>query len=86
MDESGVPGYDRSGWYGVLAPAGVPKNVVAQLNATIGRIVGTPKVKEAFKKQGLEPQPGTPEEFAARIRSEIAQNAKLVKQAGAKAE
>lgn len=86
LNESGLPGYDRSGWYGVLAPAGVPKNVVAQLNAAIGRIVGTPEMKEAFKKQGLEPQPGTPEEFAARIRSEIVQNAKLVKLAGAKAE
>lgn len=86
LNESGLPGYDRSGWYGVLAPAGVPGRVVAQLNAAIGRIVGAPEVSEAFKKQGLEPQPGTPEEFARRIRSEIAQNAILVKQAGAKAE
>ena len=86
LDESGVPGYDRTGWYGVSAPAGVPKDIIARLNAVIGNVINTPEMKETFNKQGLEPQTGTPEQFAALIHSEIAQNAKLVKLIGLKVE
>ncbi len=86
LDESGLPGYDRSVWYGLLAPAGVPKDIIAQLHAVIGRIVNTPEMKEAFNKQGAEPQTNTPEQFAALIRNELAQNAGLVKLAGLKVE
>ncbi len=86
LDESGLPGYDRSTWYGLLAPAGVPKDIIAQLHAVIGKVVGTPGMKEAFNKQGAEPQTNTPEQFAALIRSELAQNASLVKLAGLKVE
>jgi len=73
-------------WYGVLAPAAVPKDIIAQLNAAIGKVVNTPEMKEALNTQGLEPQTNTPEQFAAFMRNEIAQNAKLVKLAGLKAE
>jgi tripartite-type tricarboxylate transporter receptor subunit TctC len=86
LGESGLPGYDRSTWFGVLTPAGVPKDIIAQLNAVIGKIVNTPEMSEAFSQQGLEPQTGTPEQFAALIRSEIAQNARLIKLAGVKPE
>lgn len=86
LDESGLPGYDRSSWYGVLAPAGVPKDVIARLNAAIAKVVNTLEMKESLNRQGFEPQTSTSEQFAALIRREIAQNAKLVKLAGLKAE
>ena len=86
LDESGLPGYDRSTWYGLLAPAGVPKVIIAQLHAVIDKVVNAPEMKESFNKQGAEPQTNTPEQFAALIRSELAQNASLVKLAGLKVE
>jgi tripartite-type tricarboxylate transporter receptor subunit TctC len=82
VDESGVPGYDRSGWYGVLAPAGVPKDVVARLNAAIAAAVNNPAMAEAFNRQGLEPGVMAPDEFAAFIRREVAQNIKVARDAG----
>lgn len=84
LDESGAPGYDRSGWYGVLAPAGVPRDVVTRLNAIIRKIV--PEMKDAFNRQGLEPSTSTPEEFGRFIRDEVAQNIRVVKAAGIKVE
>ncbi|MDO8596779.1 MAG: tripartite tricarboxylate transporter substrate binding protein [Sulfuricaulis sp.] len=86
LDESGLPGYDRYAWYGVAAPAGVPKTIIVRLNAEIGKVVNTPEMKKSFEKQGLEVQTNTPEQYAAFIRSEIAQNAKLVQLAGVKPE
>lgn len=86
LHESGVPGYDRSGWYGVLAPAAVPRDIVTRLNAVIVKIVNTPDMKDAFVKQGLDPAPSTPEEFAAFIKREVAQNIQIVKSAGIKVE
>ncbi len=86
LNESGVPGYERTGWYGVIAPASVPREIITRLNAAIVKIVNTPEMKEAFMKQGLDPAPSTPEEFAAFIRNEVAQNIKVVKAAGIKVE
>jgi len=71
---------------GVLAPAGVPKDIIAQLNATIAKAINTPDMKESLNKLGFEPHTSTPEQFAALIRTEIAQNAKLIKAVGVKAE
>ena len=86
ISEGGVPGYDRSIWYGVLAPAGVPRDVITRLNTALGAAINTPEMKESLNRQGLEPQTNTPEQYAAFIRSEIAQNVKLVKIIGLKAE
>lgn len=86
LNESGVPGYDRYGWYGVLAPLGVPNGVVARLNAAINEVVNVPEMKAALNQQGLEPQTNAPEQFAAFIQGEIAENAKLIKLIGLKAE
>jgi tripartite-type tricarboxylate transporter receptor subunit TctC len=86
LHESGVPGYDRSGWYGVLAPAGVPREIVTRLNSVLVKIVNTAEMKDAFNRQGLDPASSTPEEFAAFIRNEVAQNIRLVKDAGIKVE
>ena len=86
LDESGLRGYDRCGWYGVLVPAGVSKDLIARLNTVIGKIVNTDEIKESFNSDGLEPQANTQEQFAAYIHHEIAQNAKLIKLIGLKAE
>ena len=84
--ESGVPGYDRSGWYGMLAPATVPREIVARLSSAIVKIMNTAEIQDAFRRQGLDPAPTTPEEFGTFIRSEIAQNIKVVKEARIKVE
>lgn len=86
LDESGLKGYQRAGWNGFLAPAGVPREIITRLNTLIVKIANAPEMREAMVKQGLEVQTNTPEEFAAFIRNERAQNAKLVKFAGIKIE
>jgi tripartite-type tricarboxylate transporter receptor subunit TctC len=86
LHESGLSGFDRTAWYGVAAPAGVPREVVQRLNALVGKAVNMPEAKRAFEHQGLEARTATPEEFAAFIRDEIEQNIKLVKAANIKIE
>ncbi len=86
LDEAGLTGYERAGWNGVLAPAALPKDILARLNAAIVKIVSQPEMKEAFFKQGLEALTNTPEAFAAFIRRELAQNAKVARFAGIKAD
>jgi tripartite-type tricarboxylate transporter receptor subunit TctC len=86
LNESGVPGYDYSAWYGIAAPAGTPRAIVTRLNADIGKVVNTSAMKESLNKQGLEPQTNKADEFAAFIRSEIARSAKLIRSTAAKAQ
>ena len=86
IDESGLKGYDRTAWNGIMAPARVPKDIIARLNGLIVKAVNLPEMKEPFKKQGLDPQSSTPEQFAELIKREIAVNVKLIKLSGAKAE
>jgi tripartite-type tricarboxylate transporter receptor subunit TctC len=82
LDEAGLQGFDRSGWYGMLAPTGTPREIVARLNTAIGSIVNTPEMADALRKQGLEPSTSTPEEFGAFIRNEVAQNIRTARSAG----
>jgi tripartite-type tricarboxylate transporter receptor subunit TctC len=86
LNESGVPGYDRYGWYGLLAPIGTPKEFIARLNGAVSDVVNVADMKTALNVQGLEPQTNTPEQFAAFIQNEVAENAKLIKLIGLKAE
>jgi tripartite-type tricarboxylate transporter receptor subunit TctC len=76
--ESGVPGYEVIQWNGVLAPAGVPKDVVARINAEIVRILAKKDIRQKLVESGAEPGAGSPADFAAMIRSEIAKWAKVV--------
>ena len=85
LDESGLVRFDRSGWYGVLAPAGLPKDITSRLNAAIAKVVNTREMKESFAKLSLETQTTTPEQFAALIQRDVAENAKLIKLIGATA-
>lgn len=84
--ESGLPGYDASSWYGLLAPAGTPASVVAKLQQGVVKVLELPDVKEKMLSQGLDPVGSTPEEFAATIKTEIPKWAKVVKASGAKAD
>ena len=86
ISESGLPDYDLSGWFGMLAPAGTSKEIVARLNAGIAKAANTAELKDAFRKQGLDPQAGTPEQFEAFLRKEIIRTAMLIKLTGAQAE
>lgn len=86
LNESGLPGYDRSSWFGLLAPAKLPEPIIVRLNALSVQAVATPEVKELLIKQALEPRTTTPEQFAAIVRRELAQNRELVAATGAKPE
>jgi tripartite-type tricarboxylate transporter receptor subunit TctC len=82
LHESGVPAFDRNGWYGLIGPAGMPKDVAAKINAAVVKGVNTPETRAAFFKQGLEPETSTPEQFTELIRREVEQNLKLARAAG----
>ncbi len=82
--ESGVRGYEVTGWYGVFVPAGTPRPIVDQLNREIVRILKLPDVSERFSAEGAELIGNTPGEFAAYIKSEIAKWSKVVKLSGAR--
>ncbi len=79
MSEGGLTGYDRTGWYGMLAPAGTPRDIINRLNSLAGEIVNKPEVREQLFKQGLESERGTPEQLGALIKREIEQNREVVK-------
>ncbi|MFK4508396.1 tripartite tricarboxylate transporter substrate binding protein [Bradyrhizobium daqingense] len=76
-----LPGFQVVVWFGILAPAGVPPEIVARLNDAVTRAVATPSVQEALKKLGVEPKSSTSEAFAATIRTDIDKWAKVVKEA-----
>lgn len=82
LHESGLPGYDRNGWYGLLGPAGMPRDVLTRLSGTISKSINTPEMKVALAKQGLEPETNTPEQFTELLRREVEQNIKLARAAG----
>jgi tripartite-type tricarboxylate transporter receptor subunit TctC len=84
--EAGVPGYDASTWSGVIGPAGLPKDVLARLNAALNRAIATPAFIARFGAIGDEPAGGTPEEFAETIRKDSAKWADVIKRSGAKLE
>lgn len=86
ISESGVPGYDTSSWYGLLAPAGTPAAIVSKVQQGVARVLRSPEVGQKLKADGLELVGNTPEQFAAAIKSEIAKWAKVVKASGAKVE
>jgi tripartite-type tricarboxylate transporter receptor subunit TctC len=84
--EAGVPGYELTVWFGLVAPAGTPREVVQKLNAEVIKILAMPDVRARFLAQGVEPQGGTPEQFGEHIKSQMAKWAKVVQDAGVKAE
>jgi tripartite-type tricarboxylate transporter receptor subunit TctC len=86
MSEAGLPGFDIGSWFGLLAPAGTPAPIVSRLNAETVKVLGRADVQSTLGAQGLELVPGSPEQFAAHIKSEIAKFTRIAKAAGIKAE
>ncbi len=84
--ESGVPGYETGAWYGLLGPIGIPPAIVAKLNAEVVRIAALPAIREKLVALGGEPAAGTSEQFAERIKREIARFRAVAKAANMKPE
>ncbi|RAS01860.1 Bug family tripartite tricarboxylate transporter substrate binding protein [Cupriavidus alkaliphilus] len=81
---AGLPQYEASSWFGMLAPAGTPPEVIQRVHQEVAKALGAPAVRERLQAQGAEPVGNTPEQFAAFIRAETAKWAKVVKDSGAK--
>ncbi|MGZ5136506.1 MAG: Bug family tripartite tricarboxylate transporter substrate binding protein [Burkholderiales bacterium] len=79
--EAGVPGYNSSAWFGLVAPAATPKDVVTKLSVETARILQLPDVKSRLSELGAEPIGSTPEQFSSHIKAEIAKWAKVIKEA-----
>jgi tripartite-type tricarboxylate transporter receptor subunit TctC len=86
LDESGLPGFDVTSWYSIVAPAATPPFVVERLQKEIAKSLESPDVKAKLASLGAEPVGNTPAEFAAMIRSETAKWGKIVRDAGIKPE
>lgn len=86
LEESGLRGYDLAVWYGLLAPKGVPRDIIAKLNSIVVASFGSADVRDLLLKQGSEPRTNSPEQFAVLIKRELAQNVALIKAAGIKPE
>ena len=80
--ESGFKGYEVNGWYGFVVPAKTPRAIVGRLNATLRESLNDPELLKRFAQGGMEPMPGTPEQFSALIRGEMDKWAKVLKAAG----
>ncbi len=82
IDESGVHGYEVVGFYGIVAPAGVPKDIVARLNSEIVKALRLPDIHERLIQDGAEPVGSTAEEFRAYIEADVVKWAKIIETAG----
>ena len=86
LSEAGLPGFVADSWFGIMAPAGTPRDVVAKLNADIVRALDSPEVKDIITKQGGEVLGSSPEGMAAQIRGDREKWGKVVRESGARAE
>lgn len=86
MAESGLPDFAAAGWAALLAPAGVPREIVTRLNAEVTKFLANPDTKQKFVLLGLVPGGGTPEVFAAFLKSEVLKWGTAVKESGARVE
>ena len=86
VSEAGVPGYEHTGWFGIMVPAGTPKPIVEALNAEMRALVARPDVRAYWDKQGTETMSMTPAESEAFLRAELDKWAKVVKSANIKLE
>jgi len=84
INESGYKGFDATSWFGLLAPAGTPKDVIARINAEFNKALKTPELSKRLSDEGADPAGGTPEQFVALIKDDIPRWGKLVKESGAK--
>jgi tripartite-type tricarboxylate transporter receptor subunit TctC len=82
LDAQGIAGFEVNLWYGLLAPAGTPSEIIARYNTVVNEILREPKIVEALAKQGLTLAGGTPEQFGQFIGTDVAKWQKVVKEAG----
>ena len=80
--EAGVPGYDVTVWYGLCGPAGIERTLLEKINADLVKAVTSPETTKRLTDVGIEPAPGTSEQFSAFVRAEVAKWAKVIKDAG----
>jgi tripartite-type tricarboxylate transporter receptor subunit TctC len=86
MVEAGVPGFEASAWFGILAPAGTPREAIMRINTEIAKWLASPDAREKLSAQGAIAAGGSPEDFAKHIASETSKWARVVKESGAKVE
>src|SRR5882762_346885 len=86
VDEAGVPGYELSPWYGLLAPAGVPREIVARLAAEVTKSVRAAEIRDKLAVQGAEVAGGTPEEFTAVLQADTLTWSRVIKDTGIRGE
>ena len=84
--EAGLPGFEATTWFGMVAPAQLPAALVRKLNTDLVEILSTPQTRERLVRQGAEPTPGTPAEFTAFLKDEIVKWGKVIREAGLKAQ
>jgi tripartite-type tricarboxylate transporter receptor subunit TctC len=81
-----VPGYEATSWYGFLAPAGTPREIIARFNAEVTKVLKLQDIRDRYRDLGIEPVSGTPEQFGAYIASEIRRWGAVIKAADVKIE
>ena len=81
FDEQGLKGFEASTWFGLFAPAKTPRDIIVKLNTEVGKVLASKDIRERYLVEGLEPQGGSPEDFAKFLTAEIALYAKLAKAA-----
>jgi tripartite-type tricarboxylate transporter receptor subunit TctC len=86
VGESGLPGFEFNSWFAMLAPAGTPKEIVARLNAEVGKALADPETRDKLVAQGLSVRGTSPEELGAATRAQLARYNQLFRQAGIRAE
>jgi tripartite-type tricarboxylate transporter receptor subunit TctC len=82
--ETGLPGYQSLGWFGLFAPAGTPREIVAKISADVRHVLGTPEARQRLAEQGAEPEPNTPEVFTAFVNTDLAKWLDLARKTGIK--
>ena len=80
--ESGFPGFEITSWQGLMAPAGTPKEVVAKINGEAVALITSPEVRQRIAHEGADPLGSTPEQFAAKVKSEVVKWGKVMRDAG----
>ncbi len=81
FDEQGLKGYEASTWFGLFAPAKTPRDIIVKINTEVGKVLASKDIRDRYLVEGLEPQGGSPEDFAKFVSSEIALYARLAKAA-----